>query len=59
MVRPTLTLAVTPRDLPFVLIGGGVSVLPVWGDAPTLVVAAVAFLVVFDVRPRLTWGRRS
>ncbi|MBN3928699.1 hypothetical protein IQ279_03395 [Streptomyces verrucosisporus] len=56
MVRPTLAVEVTPRGLPFALIGVGVAALP-FQVAVSAYVAAVmglaAFLITFEARIRL------
>lgn len=49
MPRLGLAIFITPRDLPFGLIGAGGATLGVWVGAPAVPVVAVGFLVAMRV----------
>ncbi|CAL9453990.1 hypothetical protein SUDANB106_02524 [Streptomyces sp. enrichment culture] len=62
VARPVMQVEVTPRELPFTLIGGGVAISPTWAEtSPTTAVAVelAAFMIAFQVRIRLAWSQRS
>jgi hypothetical protein len=54
-----VTLHVTPRELPFALIGGGGGYLGILAGAPMHAVACGAFLVMFRVSVRIWRRQRS
>ncbi|MFI2509264.1 hypothetical protein [Streptomyces sp. NPDC018972] len=49
MPRPGLAIFLTPRELPFGLIGAGGATLGVWAGAPVIPVIAVGFFVAVRV----------
>lgn len=59
VTRPGLAVCITPRELPFGLIGAGGGTLAIWVGAPAFPVVALAFLVSTRVSVRRWHGERS
>jgi hypothetical protein len=53
-----VTIHITPRELPFALVGGAGSSLGIWVGAPEWAVTIGAVLVTFRVSARI-WKRRG
>lgn len=51
-----VTIDITPRELPFALIGGGGGSLGIWAGAPAYAVSCGALLIAFRVSVRV-WKR--
>ena len=52
--RRGLTIDITPRELPFGLIGASGGALGIWAGAPAFIVVLVAFLVSTRVSTRVS-----
>ncbi|MER8002811.1 hypothetical protein [Streptomyces sp. NPDC095613] len=53
-----VTIDITPRELPFAVVGAAGSSLGIWVEAPVYAVAIGVFLVTFRVTARL-WKRQD
>ena len=57
MPRPTLTIEISPRELPFGLCGVGYIAQGLWTKAPLVVAVPVALLMSVRVSVRPWWRR--